>query len=212
MLVWQAFKGLSPYNETLALMEQMVGEVIVGARPETVLLVEHEDIYTAGTSAKDDEILNAGNIPVCYTGRGGKFTYHGPGQRVIYPILDLGAQYRQKDLKLYIQDLENWIIVTLQHFGIKAYIVPGRVGIWARGPMGEAKIGAIGVRVKKWVTYHGIAVNISTDLTKFSGIIQCGLKDSPATSMHEIGAKVSMQEFDEALKKYTKFNSSSLLL
>lgn len=204
-LAWQELNGLSPYHETIVLMEQMVDEVINGKLGETILLVEHSDVYTAGTNAKDNELLKQGNIPVVHTGRGGKFTYHGTGQRVIYPILNLAQSHRQKDLKLYVRMLENWIISTLQSFGIKAYTTPDKVGIWTTTPQGEAKIGAIGVRIKKWVTYHGIAVNISTDLTKFAGIIPCGLEGGHVTSMHKVGSEVSMHEFDMVLKKCCPF-------
>ncbi len=183
-------------------MESMVQEVIDKKCSDTILLVEHADVYTGGTNAKNHELLDAGNIPVIHTGRGGKFTYHGPGQRVIYPIINLNIAPWQKDLKLYVSYLENWIISTLSSFDIDAYVIPGKVGIWTNDSNGEAKIGAIGVRVKKWVTYHGISVNISTDLTKFLGIIPCGLEGRKVTSMHEIGAKVSMNDFDTALKKH----------
>ncbi len=204
-LVWRELHGLSPYHETVVLMEQLVDGILEDKLDDTILLVEHEDVYTSGTNAKDSELLKPGDIPVLHTGRGGKFTYHGAGQRVIYPILNLTKPHRQQDLKLYVRMLENWIISTLQSFEIEAYTIPDKVGIWSTVPHGEAKIGAIGIRIKRWVTYHGIAVNISTDLTKFAGIIPCGLEGSAVTSMQEIGVAINMHEFDEALKKHCPF-------
>jgi lipoyl(octanoyl) transferase len=201
MLTWQELKPSPPYTDTIALMESIVADVIAGSASETILLLEHEEVYTAGTGAKNEDLLNPGNIPVIHTGRGGKFTYHGPGQRIIYPILNLAAPHRQKDLRLYIKKLEEWIIRVLKEFGIEAYIVDGRVGIWTQKGGRDAKIGAIGVRVRKWVTYHGVAVNIAPDLAKFNGIVPCGISDAPITSMKELGVNVTMEEFDEVLKK-----------
>ncbi len=200
MLIWQELKYPAPYLPIIELMESIVAGVIADTSPETVLLVEHEDVYTAGTNAKPEELLNPVGIPVIHTGRGGRFTYHGKGQRVIYPILNLGAPGKKKDLRLYIRMLEQCIISTLKDFGIESYTVDGRVGIWTRNKGGEAKIGAIGVRVRKWVTYHGVAVNISPDLEKFKGIVPCGIADTAVTSMHELGYLVSMDEFDARLK------------
>jgi lipoyl(octanoyl) transferase len=182
-------------------MEQIVTGVINNATPETIMLVEYSDVYTAGTGARPHELLNQGNIPVIYTGRGGKFTYHGKGQRVIYPILNLASRARSKDLRLYIQNLEQWIIATLLHFGIKAHTIGGRVGIWVSLPAGDAKIAAIGVRVRKWVTFHGVAVNLFPDLTKFQGIIPCGIENACVTSLKELGVSIAIEEFDQKLKE-----------
>lgn len=198
MILWHVKESLVDYSEMLNLMESDVAEVINGS-PDRVFLLEHKEIYTRGTSAKDSEILD-NTIPIIESGRGGKVTYHGPGQRVIYPILNLASNNRKKDLKLYIRNLEYWIIDILSHFSIKAYTIPDRVGIWTLGPKGESKIGAIGVRVKKWVTYHGVAVNISNDLTKFHSIIPCGIDDAHVTSMKDLGVDISLDKFDDIAK------------
>ena len=198
---WQIIPGLTPYKDALDLMEQHVQSMILGAQPEKIILLEHEDVYTSGTGASSNDLINANNIPVYETGRGGKFTYHGPGQRVIYPMLNLGSAERTKDIKKYIADLEKWIISTLNDFNIDAFIVEDRVGIWVLDKGLEKKIGAIGVRVKKWITYHGIAVNIFTDLEKFNGIVPCGLKNLGIASMQSLGKSVDFKSFDHALTK-----------
>lgn len=189
------------YQDSLMLMENYVNKVIDGKEPEAVYLVEHLDVYTAGTNYKQEELLNHNNIPVIYTGRGGKFTFHGAGQRVIYPILNLALPNRTKDLKLYVRMLEEWIINSLDILGIKAYIIKDKVGIWVKTNDDiPSKVAAIGVRVRKWVTYHGIAINISTDLNKFNGIIPCGLEDSLVTSLNQLGVYIKMTEFDKILE------------
>lgn len=192
--------GLLKYQDALSIMEDKVNDVINDPAEETIYLVEHQDVYTAGTSHKDYELLNSHQITVFYIGRGGKFTYHGPGQRVIYPILNLSSEKRQKDLKLYIELLERWIISSLSDFGVRAFTISDTVGVWVTENNCPAKIASIGIRVRKWVTYHGIAVNVSTDLDKFSGIIPCGLKDSPITSLKKLGIDISLNQFDEVLK------------
>ena len=196
---WQIIPGLTPYPHALKLMESHVQSMISQNANEKIILLEHEDVYTSGTGATSDDLIAANNIPVFDTGRGGKFTYHGPGQRVIYPMLNLN--HRTKDLKKYIADLEKWLIATLHDFDIDAFIAKDRVGIWVSNNGIEEKIGAIGVRVKKWITYHGIAVNISTDLEKFSGIVPCGLKDFGVTSMKKMGKCVTLETFNTALQK-----------
>ncbi len=198
---WVTLPGTIEYNKALDLMHSKLEGVIEERSDETVFLLEHDDVYTAGTSFKPEELLDMGDIPLIYTGRGGKFTYHGPGQRIIYPVLDLRKKNRQQDLRLYIKNLEQWIINTLAHFGLKAYIIDGMIGIWVDTNQGPAKIGAIGVRVRKWVTYHGIAVNITTNLDKFSGIIPCGIRDFNITSLKELKIKANMSEFDAVLKQ-----------
>ncbi len=199
MISWQKKHGLVDYKSMLEIMDSKVQEVI-GGSPDAAFLLEHDHIYTAGTSFKNTEILD-NNIKIIDTGRGGKITYHGPGQRVIYPILNLNKNNRNKDLKLYIRNLEHWIIDTLSYFAIKSYIVPNRVGIWVDGPNGKSKIAAIGIRVRKWVTYHGIAINISPDLSKYKSIIPCGIDDAYVTSMKELGINISLEEFDAIAKK-----------
>lgn len=186
-------------------MHSYVEEIIVGTKDESIILTEHSDVYTAGSSYKDAELINAGDIPVIYTGRGGKFTYHGPGQRVIYPLIDLNKGNRVKDIKHYVRNLEQWIINSLYLLGVTAFTINGSVGIWVSDPSGNrAKIGAIGIRVKKWVTYHGIAVNIHTDLSKYQGIIPCGINNFSVTSLEKIGVKISLNDFDIILKQEFK--------
>lgn len=214
---WITLPGLLDYEAGLKIMEDRLLEVIGGSKPNTIFLSEYNPVYTAGTSYKAEELLTS-RFPVIYTGRGGKFTYHGPGQRVIYPIIDLDPCLRgddaeshksapprhhreSRDLKLYIKTLENWIISTLASFKIDAFIIPGKVGVWVLKNGQHAKIGAIGVRVKKWVTYHGMAVNINPNLEHFSGIIPCGINEFPVTSLKDIGVNISMEEFDVALKR-----------
>jgi lipoyl(octanoyl) transferase len=201
MIDWHVIDGLTPYKEALELMERHVQSTISGTSSEKVILLEHEDVYTSGTGAVAEDLIDANNIPVFATGRGGKYTYHGPGQRIIYPILNLASINRIKDLKKYIADLEQWIISTLQAFDIDAFVAHNRVGIWALDQGTEKKIGAIGVRVKKWVTYHGIAVNIATDLAKFNGIVPCGLKEFGVTSMKNLGKFIELSDFDLILQQ-----------
>lgn len=198
---WITLSNLTDYSQAIEMMNQYVEDVIIGTRKETILLLEHNDVYTAGSSSLAGELLKTNNIPVIYTRRGGKFTYHGQGQRVIYPILDLRNSNRVKDIKLYVHNLENWIINILALIGIKAYTINGMVGIWVGCSKNPAKIAAIGVRVKKWVTYHGIAINISTDLNKFNGIIPCGINNFSVTSLQELGIDISFDEFDKLLKQ-----------
>jgi len=197
----QIIAGLTPYEQALNIMEEHVQAMILGTKSEKIILLEHEDVYTSGTGASAGDLINPNNIPVIKTGRGGKFTYHGPGQRVIYPMLNLSFTHRAKDIKKYIADLEKWIILTLREFDIDAFIAKDRVGIWVFDHGLEKKIGAIGVRVKKWITYHGIAVNIFTDLEKFNGIIPCGLKNFEVASMRSLGVFVDFKSFDSALMK-----------
>ncbi|MCC8371262.1 MAG: lipoyl(octanoyl) transferase LipB [Rickettsia endosymbiont of Pseudomimeciton antennatum] len=200
MVQFVTLSGLSEYEDTVKLMEDKVASLINKSSREVVYLVEYKDVYTAGTSFKANELLYPRDIPVIYTNRGGKFTYHGSGQRVIYPILDLASEWGQKDLKLYIKLLEEWIINSLLYFGIKAFTISGMVGIWVKENGVPAKIASIGVRVRKWVTYHGIAVNISTNLDMFSGIIACGLRDMPVTSLKNLGVDITLEQFDEVIK------------
>jgi len=204
MLDWVKLDGYAEYNVTLKLMEEKVQAVISGTSNEVVYLLEHESCYTAGTGYDQNELLSSNSMPVIYTGRGGKFTYHGPGQRVIYPVLDLNSR-NIKDIKLYVRNLEHWMIHTLTEFDIKAFTIPGMVGIWVRHGNVSAKIGAIGVRLKKWVTYHGIAININTNLNNYSGIIPCGIDNFPVTSMRALGCNISIADFDVELKK--QFNN-----
>jgi lipoyl(octanoyl) transferase len=199
---WITLPNLSDYCLTLKLMERKVEQIINKQAQETIYLAEHQEIYTAGTGTKTDELLSPiSEIPLLDVGRGGKLTYHGPGQRVIYPILDLASPKRSKDVKLYVSNLEKWIINTLMSLKIDAFTVPQKIGIWVKDLNDrEAKIASIGIRLKKWVAYHGIAINISTDMQKFTKIIPCGLKNSYITSIKELKKEITMQQFDIALK------------
>ncbi len=201
MIDWINLPGLVEYSKSLKIMEDKLEQIILNQTSETIYLLEHNDVYTAGTSYKKEELLESSNIPVIYTGRGGKYTYHGPGQAVIYPLIDLRKSNRKKDVKLYIKNLELAVINTLREFGIDAYTIDGKVGIWTNHQNIPAKLGAIGVRIKKWVTYHGIAVNINTDLQKYKGIIPCGISDFPVTSLYELGIETSTKNFNSIFKK-----------
>jgi lipoyl(octanoyl) transferase len=197
---WCKFNQPVAYEQALQMMEQHVNDIIFHSAPERVLLLEHPHIYTAGTSAAADELI-ADMAPVIYTGRGGKITYHGPGQKVIYPILNLNLPHRIADIRGYIQDLQQWIINSLRRINIDAYIMPGMVGVWVDAGRMPAKICAIGIRARKWVTYHGVALNVKPDLTYFTGIVPCGLKDYHVTSIAALGVDVADAEIDLILKE-----------
>jgi lipoyl(octanoyl) transferase len=196
---WRVTEGLSPYQETLAAMEARAAAIRSGEAGELVWLLEHPPLYTAGTSADPAELFNPLGFPVFEAGRGGRYTYHGPGQRVGYVLLDLDR--RGKDLRRFVHALEGWVIATLARLDVQARRAPGRIGIWADGPLGEAKIGAIGVRVRRWVTYHGFSVNLAPELSHFSGIVPCGIADFPVTSLDEMGASSRQEHFDLALNQ-----------
>lgn len=198
MVKWIHSRDYVSYPDALEKMQAHVKDIQNGGQ-DCIWLLEHPALYTAGTSAKPDDLLDAGQFPVYETGRGGQFTYHGPGQRVAYVMMDLNR--RTPDVRLYVKMLESWIIGTLAEFGLQGFQRDGRVGIWVNTPTGEAKIAAIGVRVSKWVTYHGIALNVNPDLTHYSGIIPCGLPQFGVTSLHELGLNVSMAKVDDVLKK-----------
>ena len=202
MVKWITLPGLVDYQEGIKIMEDQLDRVINSMQSDTIFLLEHKEVYTAGTSHNVEELLKPDSFPVIYTGRGGKFTYHGPGQRIIYPIINLNNTDKVKDLKLYITQLEKWIILTLAELDVNAFTIQGKVGIWVKNSRNiESKIGAIGIRVRKWVTYHGIAVNISPNLDNYSGIIPCGINDFPITSLEDMGINISITEFDIILKK-----------
>lgn len=178
-------------------MEERVAAIRRGEAPETVWLLEHPPVYTAGTSAREDELLDP-RFPVYRTGRGGRFTYHGPGQRVAYVMLDLAR--RGRDVRGFVHRLEQWLIDTLAVFGVRGERREGRVGIWVESPKGEAKIAALGVRLRRWVSFHGVSLNVDPDLSHFAGIVPCGLARYPVTSLAELGVRVSMAEVDAALR------------
>jgi lipoyl(octanoyl) transferase len=186
------------YPAAVAEMEARVAAIRAGTDAELVWLLEHPPLYTAGTSARDDELLDPRRLPVHRTGRGGRYTYHGPGQRIAYVMLDL--RRRGQDVRCYVHQLEEWIIRTLAHFGVHGERRDGRVGIWVVRPSGEKKIAAIGIRVRQWVTYHGVAINIDPDLDNYRGIIPCGITGHGVTSFAKLGVTATMQEVDDVLK------------
>ena len=194
---WQVSPGLTPYPAALAAMEARAAAVAAGGGSELVWLVEHPPVYTAGTSAAPAELIDP-RFPVVPAGRGGRYTYHGPGQRVGYLMLDLGA--RGRDVRAYVHALEGWVIAALARLGLAAFRAPGRVGIWTLDGDGrEAKVGAIGVRVRRWVTLHGFSLNVAPDLSHFAGIVPCGLPDHPVTSLAALGIAADMAAIDAAL-------------
>jgi lipoyl(octanoyl) transferase len=196
---WVVRPGLLPYPEAVAAMESHVDAMAASEARERVWLVEHPPIYTAGTSAKDSGLIDA-RFPVFKTGRGGQFTYHGPGQRVVYPMLNL--KQRTPDVRRYVHDLEEWLIGALADFGVRGERRADRVGIWvARDGAREDKIAAIGVRVRRWITYHGVSLNVAPDLSHFEGIIPCGIRGHGVTSLADLGLGADMQDVDAALKR-----------
>jgi len=198
---WIASEGLVPYPLALEAMKRRATAIAAGAAAEAAWLVEHPPLYTAGTSAVAADLLEPQRFPVYAAGRGGEYTYHGPGQRVVYLMLDL--RQRGRDVRCLVEGLENWLIDTLAAFNIAGELRDGRIGVWVKTPGrpgGESKIAALGVRVSKWVTTHGIALNVSPDLGHFSGIVPCGIADRGVTSFEDLGQLVAMPEVDMALR------------
>ncbi len=194
---WEVSEGLTPYPQAVARMEAVQTAIRERDARELIWLLEHPPLYTGGTSADPAELLSQ-QFPVYDTGRGGRYTYHGPGQRVGYVMLDLGK--RGKDVRCYVHALEGWIIDALAHFGVNARRAEGRIGIWCDTRDGrEAKIGAIGVRIRRWVTMHGFAVNVEPDLSHFGGIVPCGIAEYPVTSLSDLGIDATLHDFDEVL-------------
>jgi lipoyl(octanoyl) transferase len=196
---WRVSDAPVPYPEALAFMEERARAIRAGSAPECVWLLEHPPLFTAGTSADPSELLNPQDFPVYEAGRGGRYTYHGPGQRVGYVMLDL--EKRGKDIRCFVHALESWMIDTLAEFDISAHRAEGRIGIWIGDGAEEAKIGALGVRVKRWVTLHGFALNVAPDLSHFSGIVPCGIAEYGVTSLAERGKQIPLTEVDAALKR-----------
>jgi lipoyl(octanoyl) transferase len=194
---WRVESGLTAYPDAVAFMEERAAAIAEHRARELVWLVEHPPIYTAGTSANDADLIDA-RFPVFKTGRGGQFTYHGPGQRVGYVMLDLKS--RNGDVRGFVRDLEEWLIRTLAAFNVKGERREGRVGIWVVRGKREDKIAAIGVRVRKWVTFHGISFNVDPNLADFTGIVPCGISEHGVTSLHDLGILVSMADVDVAMK------------
>ena len=208
MLQWEISEGEVDYDTALEKMDNHVQKMISGETDEKIWLLEHPSLYTAGTSANKKDLVEPDRFPVIKTKRGGQYTYHGPGQRVVYVMLDLNK--RGKDIKKFIEKLEAWIILSLAEFNIVGQRRSGRVGIWierldkpknADGLLGEEKIAAIGVRVRKWITFHGLSINVDPDLSHFQGIVPCGVKEHGVTSLVDLGLPVSMTDVDIALKK-----------
>jgi len=196
---WRISPGLVPYPEALAEMEARAGAIREGTARELVWLLEHPPLYTAGTSADPAELFNPEGFPVYAAGRGGRYTYHGPGQRVGYVLIDLDK--RGRDVRRFVRRLEDWLIATLAALGVAARRAPGRIGIWVDRDGTEAKVGALGLRIRRWVSLHGFSVNLDPELSHFSGIVPCGIADFPVTSLGEMGLADIQPRFDLALRQ-----------
>ena len=196
---WRVSDEPVPYAESLAFMESRAAAIREGTASECVWLLEHPPLFTAGTSADPAELTNPLDFPVYEAGRGGRYTYHGPGQRVGYVMLDL--ERRGKDIRRFVHGLEGWMIDALADLGVSAHRADGRIGIWVGEGANEAKIGALGVRVKRWVTLHGFALNVAPDLSHFSGIVPCGIAEFGVTSLAELGKQMPLRMVDAALKR-----------
>lgn len=208
MVEWIISDGLTGYDDAVAFMEARAAEIATGGADEAVWLLEHPALYTAGTSAKPGDLVQPDRFPVFQTRRGGQYTYHGPGQRVVYTMLDVGR--RGRDVRRFVQDLETWVIATLSRFNVRGELRPGRVGVWVARPdlalnpdgsVHEDKIAAIGVRLRKWVSFHGVSINVEPDLSHFSGIVPCGIRDHGVTSLVDLGLPVDMADVDVALRQ-----------
>ena len=208
MVQWEISDGEVDYNIALEKMDNYVQKIISGEADEKIWLLEHPSLYTAGTSANKKDLVEPNRFPVFETKRGGQYTYHGPGQRVVYVMLDLNK--RGKDVKKFVENLEAWIIHTLAEFNVVGQSRIGRVGIWVERPdkpkdvnglIKEEKIAAIGVRLKKWITFHGLSINVDPDLSHFQGIVPCGIKEHGVTSLVDLGLPISMTDLDIALSK-----------
>ncbi len=195
---WRVEPGLLPYPAALVTMDTRAAAIRAGTAPELAWLVEHPPLFTSGTSADPAELMNPAGFPVFDAGRGGRFTYHGPGQRVGYLMLDLDS--RGRDVRHFVHTLEGWLIASLARLGVTARREPGRIGLWVGNGPDEAKIAAIGVRVKRWVTLHGFSINVAPDLSHFGGIVPCGIRDHGVTSLAVLGNKASMADLDVALR------------
>ena len=212
---WTISQELVDYPAAMAAMEERVSGIIAGQASERVWLLQHPPLYTSGTSAKAADLLDNARFPVYQAGRGGQFTYHGPGQRIAYVMLDLKVR-DEMDVRAYIRRLEQWIIATLAHFGVKSFTRQGRVGVWVRDASPaltpdsriltpENKIAAIGIRIHKWVTFHGISLNVHPDLSHYAGIVPCGINQFGVTSLKQLGINAGMDDVDAVLKKeFTK--------
>lgn len=204
---WITSAGLEPYEAALARMEARVAAISAGTAPEAIWLLEHPPLYTAGTSADPADLVAPDRFPVHVAGRGGQYTYHGPGQRVAYVMLDLNT--RGRDVRKFVTALEDWVIAALAEFGVKGEKRADRVGVWVvrpdrppapNGTPREDKIAAIGVKLRRWVSFHGISVNVEPDLSHFDGIVPCGIRDHGVTSLVDLGLAATMEDLDLALK------------
>jgi len=208
MVEWRISEGLIPYEEALAWMEARVAAIIAGEAAECVWLLEHPALYTAGTSARAEDLVDASRFPVHVAGRGGEYTYHGPGQRVAYVMLDLNR--RGRDVRRFVGALEDWVIGALDDFQVRGERRQGRVGVWvqrldkaplADGSPAEDKIAAIGVRLRRWVSFHGVSINVDPDLSHYAGIISCGIAEHGVTSLVDLGLPVGLADLDLALRR-----------
>ncbi|MBA4805456.1 MAG: lipoyl(octanoyl) transferase LipB [Brevundimonas sp.] len=199
---WAVSTDRVPYPAAVRAMERRAADIVSGKAGELVWLLEHPPLYTAGVSSRDEDLLDPGRFPVHRTGRGGQFTYHGPGQRVAYVMLDLS--HRGRDVRAFVRGLEQWIIGALGEFGVPAGAREGRVGVWVErkgaGWSREDKIAAIGVKVRRWVSFHGVSLNVEPDLSHFAGIVPCGIQEHGVTSLVDLGVPATMDEADAALK------------
>ena len=197
---WAVSPAPVDYAVAVAALEARAAEIVAGTAGELVWLLEHPPLYTAGVSAGAEELLDPGRFPVFQTGRGGRYTYHGPGQRVAYVMLDL--RQRGRDVQALVRGLEAWVIEALAAFNVKGEVRPGRVGVWVerKDPPREEKIAAVGVKIRRWVTFHGVSLNVEPDLTHYGGIVPCGIGDYGVTSLVDLGLPVTMDEADEALR------------
>ena len=208
MVEWIITDGLTDYADALAFMERRGAGIANGTADEAIWLLEHPPLYTSGTSAKSTDLIDPHRFPVFEARRGGEYTYHGPGQRVVYVMLDVGK--RGRDVRRFVKDLETWVIATLETFNIKGEIRDGRVGVWverpdkplqADGALAEDKIADLGIRLRKWVSFHGMSINVDPDLTHFEGIVPCGISDHGVTSLIDLGLPVTMDDLDVALRQ-----------
>ncbi len=208
MVEWITSPGLTDYVKATELMEARVADITAGRADEAIWLLEHPPMYTAGTSAKSADLVHPDRFPVHTSKRGGQYTYHGPGQRVVYVMLDVGK--RGHDVRKFVQQLEHWVIATLAEFNVIGEIRDGRVGVWVERPdqppihngtPREDKIAAIGIRLRKWVSFHGLSINVEPDLDHFTGIVPCGITDHGVTSLVDLGLPVTMDDVDVALRK-----------
>jgi len=195
---WRISEIPAEYKAAVDEMERRVAAIRAGSAPELVWLLEHPPLYTAGTSARDDDLIDPHYLPVHRTGRGGRYTYHGPGQRIAYVMLDLNR--RDRDIRCHVHRLEEWMIRTLACFDVQGERREGRIGVWIAKPgEGEAKIAAVGVRVRRWVSYHGVALNIDPELDHYRGIVPCGIAEHGVTSLAALGVGTTMAEVDDTL-------------